>query len=245
MFVMIKSLKIIICFFGNRRPFNNNPSTPEDSLEFLKQCIDVDKELDSGEYMDILLVNNKNNFLEGDDFVASLAGKNIKRGVIKVMNRENLGGSFGSFSDAYDLYNKEYDYFLFNEDDIQIQKENYFSDSIEKLNSDKKIGFVAFAPIHKDHPNHSGGGFGITSNTILQNVLQGSKIGYEKSVDYFALQRNEIEFTNIYPRSGFSIVNLDKYCTLASNYTSHGAQNRPPYNLEILSGKPFLYKVGF
>lgn len=242
---MIKCLKIISCFFGNRRNSNNNPITPEECLKFLKESIDLDITLDSGELMDILLVNNKNNFSEGDYYLNSLKGTKTKNGTIKVLDRENVGGSFGSFSDGFNIFKHDYDYFLFNEDDIRILKENYFSQSIEKLNTDNQIGFVAFAPIHKDKPVHSGGGFGITSSKIITSILGDAKIAYEKSVDYSSLQRNEIEFTNMYDRAGLKIVNLDQYCTLASNYTSHVSQNRPPYNMEILNGKPFLYKVGF
>lgn len=242
---MVKCLKIISCFFGKRRKLNNNPTTPEECLKFLKESIDLDINLDSGESMDILLVNNKNNFLEGDSYVNSLKGTKTKNGIIKVVVRENVGGSFGSFSDGFDMCKHDYDYFLFNEDDIRILKENYFSQSIEKLNTDKQIGFVAFAPIHRGNPVHSGGGFGITASKIITSILGDGKIAYEKSVDYSALQTNEIEFTNMYDRAGLTIVNLDQYCTLASNYTLHASQNRPPYNTEILSGKPFLYKVGF
>ena len=242
----MKAVKIISVYFGPRRNMNNNLLTSEQVIEFLKLQIENEKIVDPGCEMDVFIVNNNVNDVEGNSYLDTLYDTPIYNGKIKIAYRDNIGGSFGAFSDCYNFIKDNYDFFLFNEDDIMITEPNYFSRAIEMLESDETIGFVAFSPISKDKPYHCGGGFGVTSNRIL-NMVEGvyGYLPYIRENAYFAFEQSEVKFTNSIHELGYSIVNVPEYSPLASNYEKHTSQNKEDYVTSENLNKAFIYKVGF
>jgi GT2 family glycosyltransferase len=225
---------------------NNNLLNSEQCIEFLKLQIDNEKTNDPGCELDIIIVNNNTNNHEANLYIDTLNGQKIFNGIIRVFHRQNIGGSFGAFSYAYDQIFNEYDYFLFNEDDIMLTEPDYFKKAIEILQSDDSVGFVAFSPISYHEPYHCGGGFGVTSKRILELVKQRFGIlPYHAENTYSAFEQSEIIFTNCIHTLGFKIVNVPEYSPLASNYEKHTSQNKPEYVTNENLNKTFIYKVGF
>ena len=74
----------------------------------------------------------------------SLEGEPLQKGNIRVIQRNNVGLSFGAYSDAFKLFRNEYEYFIFTEDDLSILENNYVKKSIELFESSKNAGFLAF-----------------------------------------------------------------------------------------------------
>jgi hypothetical protein len=70
----MKGLKIISCFFGERRNYNNNPTTKDKCLELLKLNLMKEEIVDPGMEMDVLLVNNENGYAPGNDYIFNLNG---------------------------------------------------------------------------------------------------------------------------------------------------------------------------
>ena len=242
----MRCAKIISVYIGPRRNMNNNLLNSDQCIEFLKLQIENECNLDAGAELDVIIVNNDTGDIAANEFINSLDNQPIYNGNIRVFSRQNLGGSFGAFSYGYDLICNDYDFILFNEDDIMITQPGYFRRAIELLTTDETIGFVAFAPISYHQPYHCGGGFGITSTKILEQIR--SKFGMLPFIPdntYYAFEQSEVMFTNSIHNIGYSIVNVPEYSPLAENYEKHTSQNKPQYvTLENLS-KPFIYKVGF
>lgn len=240
------SAKIISVYIGPRRNMNNNLLNEQDCIDFLKLQIENEQKTDCGTLMDIIIVNNDTNHEIANDFINSLDGQYTINGKIRVFHRPNIGGSFGAFSYAYDKISNDYDFFLFNEDDIMITEPNYFKKAIEILENDSDVGFVAFSPISYHEPYHCGGGFGVTSKRILELVKQRfGKLPYYLDNTYYAFEQSEIIFTNCIQSLGFKIVNVPDFSPLASNYEKHTSQNKPQYVTANNLSKTFIYKVGF
>ena len=213
----------------------------------MKFQLENEKIIDPGIPMDVIIVNNTIGDTEADNIINSFDGTSIFNGHVSVFTRENLGGSFGAFSYAYDLLSSEYDYFLFNEDDILITHHGYFKRAIEVMSEDNTVGFVAFSPIsHGSHdPVHCGGGFGVSSGFILEKIKNKfGKLPYNQTNSYSSFENSEILFTNSVNDIGYSIVNVPEYSPLAENYLKHTSQNKPHYITEENLNKTFIYKVG-
>lgn len=238
--------KIISVYIGARRNMNNNLLNSDQCLEFLKLQIENECNLDSGVEMDVIIVNNDTGDITANEFINSLDNQPIYNGKIRVFSRQNLGGSFGAFSYAYDMISSDYDFFLFNEDDIMITQPSYFKRAIEFLENDSNIGFIAFSPISYHEPYHCGGGFGVTSKRILDLIKQRyGMLPYYAENSYYAFEQSEIIFTNCIHSLGFKIANIAEYSPLASNYLQHTSQNKPQYVTSENLSKTFIYKVGF
>ena len=242
----MRSVKVISVYIGPRRNMNNNLLNSEQCIEFLKLQIDNEKTNDPGCKLDIVIVNNDTNNHEANLYIDTLNDQKIFNGKIRVFHRQNIGGSFGAFSYAYDQISNEYDYFLFNEDDIMITQPNYMSRAIEILNSDTSVGFVSFSPISYHEPYHCGGAFGVSSKKILDSIKSTyGKLPFIESNTYSAFEHSEVEFTNCIHRLGYQLVNVPEYSTLAQNYEKHTSQCKPQYVTNENLNKTFIYKVGF
>lgn len=242
----MRSAKIISVYIGPRRNMNNNLLNEQDCIDFLKLQIENEQKIDCGVPMDIIIVNNDTNHEIANTFIDSLNNQDVVNGKIRVFHRPNIGGSFGAFSYAYDKICNEYDFFLFNEDDIMLTDPGYFKKAIEILQSDDTVGFVAFSPISYHEPYHCGGGFGVTSKRILELVKQRFGIlPYYAENTYYAFEQSEVIFTNCIHALGFKIINVPEYSPLALNYEKHTSQNKPQYVTNENLNKTFIYKVGF
>lgn len=241
---MSKCLKIIACYLGERRKANNNFSSKEEAINFITEIVETDKKLNPGHDMDILIVHNRiPGDTESEDFINSFDKQITFNGSIKVVHRDNIGGSFCAFEHGFSLYKNEYEYFLFNEDDICFIKENYLSEAISEMNKDN-IGFVSFSPLSNTHDMHSGGAFGITKRNILEEAI--AKYGQcnPGNSSYNSMEKNESFFTNRIYCLGYKLVELENYSSLAINYEMHSSQNRNVFFTEKNILKPKIYKVG-
>lgn len=241
----MKILKIIATYGGNRRQMNNNLLTPTDCINFLKLQVENEINLDPGCDMDVLIVNNDNGNIDFNNYIQSLNDTKIHSGVIKTHLRANLGGSFGAFSEGFDLYENEYDYFLFNEDDIMIFEPSYMDNILDVFDKDNKVGFVSLSPLSYTIPIHSGGAFGVAKKEALIGVKKAhGRLPYIADTSYESFQRSEIDFTSTITALGYYMTTVPQYSTLASNYLKHESQNNSHYITGDNLSKKFIYKVG-
>jgi hypothetical protein len=138
-------------------------------------------------------------------------------GTIYVLNKANVGWSYGGYSFAFDKF--DYDWWLFTEEDVFIGGEDYYKKIIEKFNSVENCGFVGVVGCHEgDYPAHCDGGMGLTSKKVLTKVKK--KIGYlphlthtgftPKDIRYEVIRYGEIPFTNEIHKLGFKLVPYTK-----------------------------------
>lgn len=219
--------KVLVTYFGNRRTEGSSPGVAIDVLRSLKDVVDNERKLHPGLPVDVIIVNNidyENQYDEGNDFLRRLDGNNTKTGKFIILERENVGISFGGFSYAFEKFREYYDYFFFCEDDVFILKDDYYRNFVETLESDPSIGFVALAVISKNpiYVTHASGGCGCSSTKKLNLVFE--KYGWlphykgeEKNMRNHELY-GEVEFTGTLVRDfGFKIVNAKGYSAFPVN----------------------------
>ncbi len=105
-----------------------------ESLDFTLACHDHYK---PGVDYDIIIVNNGTEHEGTKNYLKKLAvnGK-------MVLDRENIGFSFGGYKYAWEVLGDKYDYYLFQEQDIVPSKDNWLSDIVSAFLSDREIGAV-------------------------------------------------------------------------------------------------------
>jgi hypothetical protein len=248
---MSKCAKIICTYFGRRRTGTYN--NPKDMKSFFLKMMENEVSIDMCIETDIILVNNDSGIVSVNEGVNSFNNKKTRNGKVIVEQRENIGGSFGSYFDMFTKYLSEYDYFFFCEDDHIIFKEGYMKDFVDFIDSDDKVGYVALAPITlpglNGLPVHSGGGIGLTStkkfNMIYgENSICNFRHEMTHGQSYDKLQNYESRFnSNFIIHGGFEIKNHPKYSCIPNNYKNFEVNYRFYLNEENLQ-KEFIYNVG-
>lgn len=148
-----------------------------ESLEMLKDIVEFEKSNDAGVPIDVIIVNSDTNFKEGNQYIESINGMRTKNGKIISYTRNNIGWSFGSYNDAFDKYRKDYEYWIFTEDDIMIGGNDYAKRLIERWeeleSTNVRVGFLSLIGVIRHHYGiHCGGGVGMTSRSILDKLVE-------------------------------------------------------------------------
>ena len=223
-----RNVKVVVVYLGRRRACPHNAKEAYPMLRFL---LDRESSLDPGCPMDTLLVYNRVRSADQDGdqlswqsacetLLHEADGSSSRRGCIRLIERQNVGLSFGGYNHAFSTCGSEYDYWHFTEDDQIMVKGGCFSRAIEQMQSDSRIGFVAVVGVCNSsrHPPHAHGGVGISSREILRSVMsinpseaqpQGHlphhvSRGYHRQVSL-----GEIRFTNAIHKLGYTLVDLD------------------------------------
>jgi len=173
-------LKVIVCYFGDRR---SNPRNAIDGYNLLKFLWDRESNLNQEyNYDTCFVINDLNNndkvtdkfFVEKcSEFINTINGKETNSGKCFVEHRPNIGLSFGAFDHIFNMFKDKYDYFMFIEDDQVIIKENIFQIGLTQLMNpldNKNIGYVATVGVSRDYGPCVNGGCGITSCKVLSHV---------------------------------------------------------------------------
>ena len=223
-----KTLKVISCWFGNRRGDWSGAHGPSISLDMFKRIIKKEIELDKGVDCDTLFVINHAEELNSDpvyqDCMNLLLSQNkvkTKNGEIKVETRENKGLSFACFDYGFNKYCEDYDFFYFLEDDQVILEEFCLKNDIEKFKRlDNNAGFIATVGMDFAVDPHCHGACGVSSRHVLKilnsktfsstldrNCLphwdkgSGGASGHEGAA--------EVPFTNLIYKSGYDLLDTD------------------------------------
>lgn len=208
--------------------FNNNPlgyfshaqnfNTGEDIIRLIDFTIEVESLSDPGCQTDLIIVNSRTGWTAGDQYLDSFHGKSLKHGKVLVMHRENVGLSFGSYNHAFSMLGSYYDYYLFTEDDIIINGDNYVEIGVNTFLEQKNCGFVAYLALGYDD-NIKGraaaaGGVGLTSYSVLNHVCQANG-----SLSYFNdsslanrwqhILYGELAFTDDINKLGYVLTEID------------------------------------
>lgn len=191
-----KGIKVIPCYFGDRRKTQTAGRGPYNAketlalLEFIWKC---ECTLDQGYPYDTYFIHNK--LLPTDltstpeyvdkcvELLNSFDNKKTANGVARVVTRDNVGISFGAFAFAFDCFHDFYDYWFFTEDDQVIVKENVFVEAIKQLaipDDDKLVGFVATVGVNWSWGPCAMGACGISSREIMKNVTKSHYSNYYK-----------------------------------------------------------------
>jgi len=176
----MKTAYVLATYLGKRRgwPFDENGV-----LYCLQYQIENLSHIDIGVDYDLIIVNHYNGDSFSDKKLKEFSGMKIGNGVVKTIQRPciNQDVGYGSFKYAYYLLQNEYDYWFFSEDDIFMQRDGIVKKSIDYINSDTSVGFVA-SLWYDTHPYNLNGyyldykeahahcGMGLTSTKILKEI---------------------------------------------------------------------------
>lgn len=225
----MRCCKVIALYFGRR---HKPPTTGQEMLKHLRFLVEKEEELDPGVDMDTIIVNNDAGFDLGNKLLASMDGKKTKRGRIRVLQRENIGISFGAFSHAFGELREEYDYWFFTEEDVVPKVDGYYLKCMEKLDSDDKLAFVGVCGMSRSRNKmHCNGGIGLSHTKYLGPVFdelkklphagkEGPQVSRWKRTIERHLVEGEVEFTHCFIRRGLKITDVTKGNDLVRHYDS-------------------------
>ena len=243
---MIKCVKVLACYLGERRDKNSNP---KDMLSFINSIIENEIHIENGYPTDVILAINNCGDPNLDGSLEKYNGQSTKNGKIIVFNRENYGASFGCYFDAFYRYKEDYTHWFFCEDDVLIYKENYMKSFVDFFEDNlETVSFVSLAPISTFIKRHSGGGCGLTSTKWMSHTYTDNEIlndifpAHRKSNnDYSYFENLEIEFTGRLNEGERILKNHPNFNCLCENYVKHSSQF--PFSEKIEEAE-FIYIVG-
>ena len=199
---------------------SQNFVTKESIIELIKLNIEIELKCNPGVPVDLIIVNNDSGWSEGNRFLESINGKELRYGKVHVLTKNNFGRSFGGYNYAFKMLGNNYDYFIFTEDDIVIGRDGYASIGIENFHNTKNCGFVAYQGISSKAFNfppeealHAHGGVGLTSASVLNEVFKryGSlpHADESSSQEYTDIIKDgEVAFTNKIYKLGYQVISL-------------------------------------
>jgi hypothetical protein len=232
-FLSNKNVKVMPLWFGPRRKWERY--TTDYKQEFLKMfefVINKEIDLDKGMICDtIFYINNPFDEILSKEvesikkYVYSFNNKITKNGKIMVFERPNFGISYGAFSQAFNDFFREYDFWFFTEDDNIIIKENYILNNYNLFKKiDNNIGYIADSGVcpnfpNSPYPSHVNFGCGFTSKNILNECRNTfgvlAECNLEKDGADTQHLTSEIPFTNNIYKLGYSLKDSDNLsCTL-------------------------------
>jgi len=217
-------------FYGHSQNFTSE----DDVIELLKFNLSYEDKIDPGYERDILIVSsNSQTFDKGKTYLDAINNTEINRGTVFTMMRENIGYSFGAYNAGFQKYQEDYDFFIFQEDDLVSHIPNYLKIAHQIWDDTEQCGFVPFigaTKVGRSHRRALGinrneivschGGHGMSSREVLQSVTQkfGSLPFYaDKDQLYIKhLQNGEIMFTYSIKKIGYQFGELPKDLVLVA-----------------------------
>lgn len=186
----------------------------ESVLELLALVHEFELKVDPGVECDTIIVNHDVGWKRGNAYLASLNGTRTFAGSIKVITRDNYGGSLGGYDFAYQEFRHQYDYWTFTEDDILISGDKYLTRCIDTFERHADTGFVAIQGLSSDPVLHAHGGVGTSRIHVLDAVCKlwgylPHRRQHESQKDPDHSIWGEVLFTNLMIRLGYRLVTVE------------------------------------
>lgn len=187
----MRCCKVIATYFGDRKeridperiayPAHlQEGMKDEDVLDMLKKVISAEPK--AGVPLDIIIINNQPDYEPGVKWLETLNRTKSPSGNFITFTRPNIGGSYGAYNFAFEHTN--YDYYIFTEDDYMVIGKDYAKRAIEKFESLKRCGFLAFLGVSNHSWGiHCHGGVGLSSKEVLDEVYKFNNGGLPNSGD--------------------------------------------------------------
>ena len=234
----MKYCKVISTYFGPRHrrlyeigwPGHGQQISGGESCLFnLKFSVDIEKNLDAGVSYDTIIVNQDNDYEEGNSWLESINGMETRCGRIYCISRENTGRNFAAYRYGYETFKNDYDFFMFIPDDHIMMAKNYYRESIKRYN--KKIeedncavlALTGTGIINDDQTIHAHDGISLihkkyieehyekigplAAATSAKNVISDNYEGTGIILEH--VTGGEIPFTNNFIKLGYKIVSFD------------------------------------
>jgi hypothetical protein len=159
-------------YFGDRR--NAVKQYNEDRLTYVKEHVKSLQETLHDLTRIVFVFNLEKEHTSLYEQAKTLIPRRIQGAEVELVERENIGMSYGAWSDAYEKHQGEYDYYIFNEDDYFFVEDRFDRYLVDKFNSFQNIGYLCGVVMNPSPANpkvtHAGNSIGISSSEVLKKV---------------------------------------------------------------------------
>lgn len=164
---------VLCCWSGDRR-------TPDvrrqvDSTFYLRTHLrslrDRRHQLDQ---ITIMVPTNLKEPPEFREFLRAIPSQ-IQGAKVVVVDRPNVGMSYGSLSDCFARYRTEFDYYFFMEDDYVFTLDNFDKIHVDEMEADPKCGYLCGLAWTNGLPLHAGIANGIMRASALERVFAANR----------------------------------------------------------------------
>jgi hypothetical protein len=197
-------------FFAHSQNFISQ----QDIIDLIRLNLDYENKYSTQHIVDFLVVSSNDeemDFGQGQAFLKKIHGQKLANGKVLTLMRNNFGRQFGGYSEAFKKYADDYDYFIFQEDDMICHLPNYLEIALNIWRETKDCGFVPFIGSTKVNRSHRKalnikdnvivschGGHGMSSQKVLKHLLtEHGSLPFNKKNNHFVdhLRHGEIMFT--------------------------------------------------
>lgn len=178
--------------------------------------------------------------------IFKIVPKKINNSLVEVTFRENIGMSYGAFSDIFKSNLNRFDYYIFNEDDYVFTQDNWDEYLVKKFNSKENCGYLSMIVADTDSrfPKHASHSTGISSYKVLQEVInKNGELPHPKNDKYNSNEIDgQVKQTNEIYKLGYELYDVrEDYCVLFLNHVGNIVQYHDT-NKKILIKPAHLYE---
>lgn len=248
-FLFKKKKKDKVCYVTNfwlgKRRFEH-PEYKKDNLYFIKQQIKCLETYKQDLTKIIFNFNITSEHYKYFSEIFSIVPKQIQGAEVEINIRENIGISYGAWSDIFAKYTSEYDYYIFNEDDYFFVQDKWDTYLVNKYNSYEDCGYLCMVvqePLEwNKFKKHSGSSNGIASTESLNKVFKKFNklphISHKQDDAYEGWGDVQLDFTFVFTQIGLNVYDVrDDYSILF--------QKSSPDNPEIQNWRYFQWNSNY
>lgn len=127
---------------------------------------------------------------------------------IKFIYRKNIGYSYAAWEEAIidGLEDKDIEYYMLMEDDYVPAKSNFYQPYVDKLLSDKRIGYVCSLVSIEIRPRHAGMSGGLLRKSYAKEIFKktGKVFSISDKESYIGAELSQIHFLDNMEENGYS-----------------------------------------
>jgi hypothetical protein len=164
-----KTNYVMCCWSGPRRTIDQRYI--RDSTYYIRKHIRALTRFKHNLAQITLVVNhNPHESQEYRQFLNALPEK-IQNAKVEIVHRANIGMSYGAFSEAYGIWRKDFNYYIYIEDDGCFMQHDFDAIMIDFLDKNPKCGYVCgYASAYACMPHHAAISVGMFRSVALEDV---------------------------------------------------------------------------
>lgn len=200
----MKTNLVIATWSGSRRVHSNH-------CFLQKQVLSLHKLKHNLDQITFVVPHNPDEPKVFRESIKSLPNK-IGNAHVVILEKENIGLSYGSFSHAFSIYKEEFEYYIFLEDDYIFVEDNFDQTMICLFNNSENCGYLSTLA-QNNHPSIFNG---ITKSSILSQIWKKyGKLPYSNCCTYTGAEHaGQIAYGTIIIELGYSLHDLSKFYKL-------------------------------
>lgn len=205
---MQRAVNYVLCAWSGPRRVND-PRYNADRTYYLRKHVKILTKLDHNlAQISIMVPHNHHESSEYRKLLTNIP-KKIQKANVVIVDRPNVGMSYGSFSDAYKKNRTKFDYYFYVEDDYCFMQDYFDEKHIHFLDTHPDCGYICgFAGPYGGMPYHASISVGMMSTTALEKIwASNGEIPHGKENDYRnAEEYGQVGASRYLIANGFSVL---------------------------------------